>query len=79
MLKISVGMYSKALMTFNPTIQNTSSKISIINSLLNTTDSFGWSIGMKCGITSHILYLLITGFINEDALETLTHFCAMCN
>ena len=79
MLVISVGMYSKALLTFNPTIRNTSSKISTINSLLITTDSFGRLIGLECGMRSHTPYLLITSLINEDALETLTHICAICS
>ena len=68
MLVISVGMYFKALPTSNPTIWNTPSKIPYINSWL-TTDCFGWSIGMKCGMRSCTPYILITGVIIEYAIE----------
>ena len=79
MLVISLCIYFEALTTFNPIIQITSSRIFIINTLLTTTDSFGWSIGMECGMRIHTPYLLITGFINEDGFETFAYICAICS
>ena len=79
MLVASVGIYSKPLPTFNLTTWNTSSKIPFIKSWLITTNSLGWFIEAKCGMRSHIPYLLITSIIIEDVLNTLAHICTICS